>query len=447
MPKDSDGNGNMGTGEKEQQEIVVSPNYCCLCGGHDKQVGPLVGRPNTPNVCVNCARTVVSTFEGDAVLLAEHRSRMRTTGAAHFQLEMPRPKDIFDKLSEHIIGQERAKRVLAIASADHYKGIMARALSKPVRMEKQNILLIGPTGVGKTALARALADTLNVPFAIGDATTITEAGYVGEDVENLLLKLIQAADGNIEDAQKGVLYIDEADKIGKKTGNVSITRDVSGEGVQQALLKLIEGTSANVPPQGGRKHPEQQCIRFDTTNVLFILGGTFEGGGGNGRIEEIVARTQNQQRMGFGAPVTFKNDSQERYDELRGQIEPEHLVEYGMIPELVGRLPVIAPLHALTVDHLTRILTEPIHSLAAQYQQNFEMSGVRLEFDDGAVRAIALKGYDKGTGARSLVAVMADLLEQIKFDIDDYKDRTIRITEAMATGEDEIKPVLDAKAA
>jgi len=286
-------------------------------------------------------------------------------------------------------------------------------------------------------LARSIADGLGVPFAIGDATTLTEAGYVGEDVENLLLKLFHAADGSIADAEKGVLYIDEIDKVGKRTQNTSITRDVSGEGVQQGLLKLMEGTVANIPPQGGRKHPEQQYLQINTTNILFICGGTFEGGGGSGRIEEIVGRRLSKRSIGFHHQPTG-DDNQRQDDELREQIMPEDLINYGMIPEFVGRLPILASLHALNVDHLTRILTEPVNSSIQQLQTLFSLSNVQLDFNDEALKEIATKAYELKTGARGLGAVVSKLMHDVEFNIDEYDKKKILITGPMVLGEEPI---------
>lgn len=426
---------------KKNKTIACDPDYCCLCEGHEKNIGPLIGRENTPTICFKCAKMVVEVFDKEPALMYEFQQRQQQFAEDSPEFKMLDPKEIYDQLSKDIVGQERAKKVLSIATVDHYKGIMSRALSRPIHMEKQNILLVGPTGVGKTALARSLAESLGVPFAIGDATTVTEAGYVGEDVENLLLKLVYAADGNIEEAERGILYIDEIDKIGKRTGNTSITRDVSGEGVQQALLKLIEGTVANLPPGGGRKHPEQQYIRFDTSNVLFICGGTFEGGGGPSRIEEIVGKSKNRNTIGFNTKSDGPDyeDDQLEYDDLRKQIEPDHLIEYGIIPELVGRLPIVAPLHSLSVEDLEHILSKPRHSLVSQYKQNFAMSDVELEFEDEALKSIAEKAYKKKCGARGLVAVMSNLMEDTKFNIMDYKDQSLLVTNNMVLGKEMIQ--------
>ena len=410
--------------------IKLHKDYCCLCNGHDEQVGPLLGRPGMASVCLRCARTAIKEFESRPVLMADwHERRVKNQAAETAQLKIPSPKEIYNMLSRHIIGQDKAKRVLSIACADHTKGILARATNKPVRQDKQNIVLIGPTGVGKTALAKSLADTLGVPFAIGDATTVTEAGYVGEDVENFLLKLINAANGDLVEAQRGVFYIDEADKLAKRTGNVSITRDVSGEGVQQSLLKMLEGTIANVPPNGGRKHPEQAFIQFDTTNVLFILGGTFDGGGGSGRIEEIVKHRVGKKGIGLSQCAMYRNENEQlEYDDLRTKIMSEDLISFGMIPELVGRIPVIATLHSLSVEHMSKILTEPVHALTKQYIQNFEMDGVNLVFASDGVEAFAQKAYDRGLGARGLQQVLAEAMEELKFNLTDYRGQTVTVT-------------------
>ena len=408
------------------------PIFCSFCGRLRQEVDKLIEGPNNVYICDECVEICHKIMKDEENLTQEDSMGAKDLVSTE---ELPSPEAIKNVLDEYVIGQNEAKKVLSVAVYNHYKRIKNMDKLDDVEIQKSNILLLGPTGCGKTLLAQTLAKILHVPFAIADATTLTEAGYVGEDVENILLRLIQAADYDIKKAEKGIIYIDELDKISRKSENVSITRDVSGEGVQQALLKIIEGTVANVPPQGGRKHPQQEFLKIDTTNILFICGGAFDG------LEKIIESRLDTKTMGFGAKIESKKELD--VGKIFSQVQPQDIVKFGLIPELIGRLPIITSLNQLSEEALIDIVTKPKNALLKQYKKLFKMDNVELDVDDDALNAIVECAVERKTGARGLRAIMESVMIDAMYEVPSNKDIVkCVITKDVVTNHDKPKYVM-----